>query len=283
MVNYVFDIDGTLTPSRQKMTKTMEVFFTEFVKDFNNNVYLVTGSNIEKTMEQVPMDILTRCREVYCESGSDVYHNPDGDEFLLGRNSNYEKHWDCPVELRNQLMNMLNDSNFPTTMRTGNHIEIRKSMVNFSVIGRNATVDERYVYTLWDKDKNERAEFAKSIEYIFPDLTANVAGEIGIDIHPKGRDKSQILPDIREWVDGKGPILFFGDKTEKGGNDYPLAKALMKLNSDKNELNQVFAVSHWKDTYDILNKIRSEEIDEMEDEPDVEWSQEWEDAGEVYE
>jgi len=157
-------------------------------------------------------------------------------------------------------------------------------MVNFSVIGRNATVDERYVYTLWDKDKNERAEFAKSIEDIFPDLTANVAGEIGIDIHPKGRDKSQILPDIREWVDGKEPILFFGDKTEKGGNDYPLAKALMS--SEENELHYVYAISHWKDTYDILNKICSEEIElkkQFETEPDVEWTQEWEDAGEVYE
>ena len=121
MTHFVFDIDNTLTPSREKMPSAMQKLFLEFAK--HNTVYLVTGSNIEKTMEQVPMDILMHCREVYCESGSDVYsYDSDGDGQLLGRESNYDKHWDCPVELRNALMNILNDSNFPTTMRTGNHI-----------------------------------------------------------------------------------------------------------------------------------------------------------------
>ena len=247
MTNYVFDIDGTLTPSRQKMTNNMKKLLLELMKD--NTVYLVTGSNIEKTMEQVPMDILTRCREIFCESGSDVYFSDGNYEGLIGRESNYEKHWDCPVELRNMLMNLLNDSKFPTTMRTGNHIEIRKSMVNFSIIGRNATPDERYVYTLWDKDKNERVEFAKIIEEYMPELTANVAGEIGIDIHPKGKDKSQVLPQIKQWVDGNEPIIFFGDKTEEGGNDYPLANVLDPENDT------VYQVDSWKDTYEILKKL----------------------------
>ena len=289
MTHFVFDIDGTLTPSREKMTSAMQKLFKDFARD--NTVYLVTGSNIEKTMEQVPMDILTKCREIFCESGSDVYYyDSNADDQLLGRESNYDKHWDCPVELRNALMNMLNDSNFPTTMRTGNHIEIRKSMVNFSIIGRNATPAERYVYTLWDKDKNERAEFAELIQDIFPDLTANVAGEIGIDIHPKGRDKSQILPEIKQWPDGNEPIVFFGDKTQKGGNDYPFAKAIQAMG--ENELNHVYHVSDWKRTYEILNDIwlkPSQFSDlyfdkkENQDEPDVDWSQEWEDAGEAYE
>ena len=244
MTNYVFDVDGTLTPSRQKMTKTMEEFFTEFVK--NNPVYLVTGSNIEKTMEQVPMDILERCRRVFCESGSDVYFHDSNYEGLLGSESNYERHWDCPVHLRNLLMTFLSESDFPKTMRTGNHIEIRKSMVNFSVIGRNATFYERYVYTLWDKERFERGNFASQIEQLFPELTATVAGEIGIDIHPKGRDKSQILPQIKQWPDGNEPIIFFGDKIEEGGNDYPLAYA---LDPEKDTVHHVYS---WQDTLRIL-------------------------------
>jgi phosphomannomutase len=204
-------------------------------------------------MEQVPMDILKGCREVYCESGSDVYfHDSDYAGLyagLIGSESNYDKHWDCPVELRNMLMTLLNGSDFPATMRTGNHIEIRKSMVNFSVIGRNATFYERCVYTLWDKDRDERGDYARQIEELFPELTANVAGEIGIDIHPKGRDKSQVLPQIKQWPDGNEPIIFFGDKTEKGGNDYPLANV---LDPEKDTVHQV---NSWQDTYEILKKL----------------------------
>ena len=48
---YIFDVDGTLTPSRQPMTKEFQKFFSEWVK--NNKFYLVTGSDIEKLQEQM--------------------------------------------------------------------------------------------------------------------------------------------------------------------------------------------------------------------------------------
>ena len=47
----------------------------------------------------------------------------------------------------------------------------------------------------------------------FPELEASVGGQISIDVHPKGANKSQILDDL------SGEIYFFGDKTEIGGNE----------------------------------------------------------------
>ena len=47
--------------------------------------------------------------------------------------------------------------------------------------------------------------------------------------------------------------------------------------------------SDWRDTYKTLINIWSYQVEEIQDseesddEPDVDWSQEWEDAGEVYE
>ena len=58
----------------------------------------------------------------------------------------------------------------------------------------------------------------------FPDITATVGGETGIDIYNKGADKSQILDDFNN--DDK--IYFFGDKVSPGGNDWPLAVKLDK-------------------------------------------------------
>ena len=71
MIKYVFDVDGTLTPSRGKMDKEFQKFFLNFCND--NDVYLVTGSDYAKTVEQVGNDIVMAVKKVYNCSGSDVY------------------------------------------------------------------------------------------------------------------------------------------------------------------------------------------------------------------
>ena len=40
---FIFDVDGTLTPSRREIDMDFAVFFTEFCAE--NKVYLVTGSD----------------------------------------------------------------------------------------------------------------------------------------------------------------------------------------------------------------------------------------------
>ena len=49
---FIFDIDGTLTPSRQKMSMEFQQFFRDWSD--KNDYFLVTGSDIEKTKEQIP-------------------------------------------------------------------------------------------------------------------------------------------------------------------------------------------------------------------------------------
>jgi len=44
--HYIFDVDGTLTPSRQKMDEDFSRFFLHFCT--MNSVYLVTGSDREE-------------------------------------------------------------------------------------------------------------------------------------------------------------------------------------------------------------------------------------------
>jgi phosphomannomutase len=49
---FIFDMDGTLTPSRRSMTENFEIFFSDWAE--RNLFYLVSGSNLEKIKEQVP-------------------------------------------------------------------------------------------------------------------------------------------------------------------------------------------------------------------------------------
>ena len=61
-MNYIFDVDGTLTPSRGKISSDFEKFFLDFTQ--KHNVYLVTGSDYEKT------DMTIGSQELACSAGS---------------------------------------------------------------------------------------------------------------------------------------------------------------------------------------------------------------------
>lgn len=231
MTKFVFDVDGTLTPSRQTIDPTFAEFFCQFIKD--NKVWLVTGSDYAKTVEQLGKDITDNVVTVYNCSGNDVY--------FKGKRVN-SKPFDAPKELYDLMHGWLNTSAFP--LRTGNHIEERPGTINFSIVGRNATLGERKLYIKHDLECRERESIAFQINMEFPNITATVGGETGIDIYRKGGDKSQILEDFdAPYKD----IYFFGDKCEQGGNDYPLAN---KLNQK-----QVYNVTGWKNTFDILKGL----------------------------
>ena len=89
-------------------------------------------------------------------------------------------------------------------------------------------------------ENRERESIAYQINLEFPDITATVGGETGIDIYRKGGDKSQILEDFNK--DDK--IFFFGDKMEPGGNDWPLAAKL--------DEKRCYNVKGWRDTWERL-------------------------------
>ena len=230
MNKFIFDVDGTLTPSRGLINKEFEQFFENFC--LANDVYLVTGSDKPKTVEQVGEKIYNRCKRVYQCSGSDVW---EGDNSIL------KSIWTLPDLARTFLISCEYES--PFSIRTGNHIEERSGMVNFSVVGRNASLYERKQYADFDKQNKERIKIASAFNMMFSDLQATVGGETGIDIAPKGSDKSQILLDFTE----DDTIHFFGDAMFEGGNDYSLKKALWKRgNSSTHQVND------WENTWELL-------------------------------
>jgi len=217
----LFDVDGTLTPSRGTMDTEFKRFFMQLP-----NFSLVTGSDVDKTIEQVGQDVFEKADYCFNCSGNDVYQK--GKQI-------YTSDWEPSAELIQFLKQCLESS--PYTQRYGNHIEIRTGMVNFSIVGRNAVGDQRTQYHEWDNMAKERKDISRSLKFKFPKLTAEVGGETGIDIYPLGNDKSQA---IKYFPDA--PIHFFGDRCEPGGNDHSIAT----------KLDNVSHVRGWQDTWKIL-------------------------------
>lgn len=227
MNSYVFDVDGTLTPSRGRIDEGFRIWLTEWIK--RNKVYLVTGSDYPKTAEQLGNEI--------CETVQMCF-NCAGNSRWQGGKEVYTDTSKLDDDAYNWLEQRLYISKFP--LRTGNHIEERTGLTNFSVVGRNCTLGERKLYVAWDSERRERENIAHAFNRKFKKYTASVAGETGLDIYIKGKDKSQVYDLIEK------PVIFFGDKTMPGGNDFPLADRC------NGEDDLVYPVSNWEDTANIL-------------------------------
>jgi len=232
MINYLFDIDGTLTPSRLPIDKNFELFFIKWMK--NKNVYLVTGSDKEKTVEQVGEDIWKSATRVYQSCGNQVWENGK----MIKENP-----FSLNPEMEKKLLFFLKNSNWKEHF--GNHFEQRVGLVNFSIIGRNCPQNKREEYHQWDNTHLERLKICDAIMKDFPQIEASVGGQISIDIYKTGKNKSQVLDDI------EGEVYFFGDKMDKGGNDYPIALRLKNENWNY----KLFKVDQPTDTWKILQKI----------------------------
>jgi len=245
---YMFDVDGTLTPSRRKMTEEFQKFFKEW--SGKNRFYLVTGSDLPKLQEQVPDDILELSAGIFTCCGNQFWREGSTKQWPIDWKLQYENKFKPPQNLLTYLGEELRMSDYHH--RAGNHIEDRGSLLNFSVVGRNCSVMERENYFKWDSENGERERISKHIREQWPDIDAVIGGQISIDIYPKGNDKSQIYKHIDSLEDMYCPdeYIFIGDKIESGGNDYPLAKMMDKIKHAR-----YFQTDNPEQTVEILKSL----------------------------
>lgn len=216
MTIYVFDMDGTLTPPRLPMTAEFAIQFYEWQKTHKS--FIATGSDYKKVEEQLPPSVINAFTGIYSAMGN-----------LLSAQGKtiYQKEFIPEPALLEKLESYRANTKYPCPLYP-NYIEVRIGMVNFSVLGRNCPYSERERYATWDKTEHEREKIAAQLRADFPHLDIAVGGSISMDITPKGLGKGQIAEHLRQtYPDEK--IIFFGDKTFAGGNDFELAQALRAL------------------------------------------------------
>jgi len=242
---FIFDVDGTLTPSRLPMTKEFQEFFKQWIK--KNKFYLVTGSDLPKLQEQMCyFDI--EAERIFTCCGNQMW-KPDPSIVNISAELIYENKFELPEHLEMFLKIVLNKSPYPH--RYGNHIENRGSMVNFSIVGRDCTQEQREEFFEWDNENEERKKITNIIKQKAKGIDAVIGGQISIDIYPEGNDKSQILKHIQDLEPDLEEIIFIGDRIEEGGNDYPLAQI---LNTKDRPYGYAYQTNGWKHTQEILEK-----------------------------
>ncbi|KAI9464604.1 eukaryotic phosphomannomutase [Lactarius psammicola] len=214
----LFDVDGTLTPARQAVSPEM----LQLLKELRKKIVIgfVGGSDLVKISEQLSVsgnNAIDDFDFAFAENGLTAYRlgKPlESQSFIkfVGE-ERYKK-------LVNFILHYVADLDIP--IKRGTFVEFRNGMINVSPIGRNATIQERHEFEAYDKVHKVRAAFVKVLQERFADygLTFSIGGQISFDVFPDGWDKTYALRHVEK--EGFEEILFFGDKTFKGGNDYEI-------------------------------------------------------------
>uniref|UniRef100_A0A8C8R7X1 Phosphomannomutase n=1 Tax=Pelusios castaneus TaxID=367368 RepID=A0A8C8R7X1_9SAUR len=211
----LFDVDGTLTAPRQKITAEMAEFLQKLRK--KARVGVVGGSDFEKIQEQLGDDVVEKFDYVFPENGLVSYK--DG-KFLCKQSIQRHLGEDLLQELINYCLSYIAKIKLPK--KRGTFIEFRNGMLNVSPIGRSCSQEERIEFNELDKREHIREKFVADLqrEFAGKGLTFSIGGQISFDVFPDGWDKRYCLGVAGN--DGYKTIYFFGDKTMPGGNDYEI-------------------------------------------------------------
>ena len=231
MHNYLFDIDGTVTPSRTKIDTQFGNWMEHFAT--HNACYWVTGSPRYMTERQLGSIYQLAVRSYQC-SGTDVWEQ--------GTNIR-RSDWELPKLASQFLRQVFNEETFSQKCNEDACIHERPGMINYSIIGPCDDDSQRKSFIEWEVSAGSRSRTAEAFNIFFPDLQATLGGETGIDIGPVGSNKSQVLADF-----DVEDVWFFGDKTYEGGNDFEIAEAVRAGGG------KVSAVSGWEETWAILKQ-----------------------------
>jgi len=218
----IFDLDGTLTPSKSAMDAEMANLLVKLME--TKKIAVISGGGypqfITQFLHSLPMS-------------SDKYANllllpTSGTRMYIWKGSWVEQYAEhlSPKE-KDKIMGALNSAlaqvGYVVPNKTyGQIIEDRGSQITFSALGQNAPLD---VKETWDPDRVKRQKISKILNEKIPEFDVRVGGTTSIDITRRGVNKSYGIRKLEQTTGiSLDQMVFVGDALFPGGNDYP-AKA----------------------------------------------------------
>jgi phosphomannomutase len=217
----VFDLDGTLAPSKSAIDEGMARLLDQLLKVVK--VAVISGGGWPQFQKQVLAHL----------AGGDSLKNLSllptcGTKFFQ-----YGESWKqlysedfTPTE-RTTILAALTDAvdqagNKPAKV-WGEVIEDRGSQITFSALGQQAPLEEK---SKWDPDFKKRRAILAILTPSLPGFSVHMGGSTSIDITKPGIDKGYGIQKLRDTLGiSVAEMLFVGDALFPGGNDYPAMQA----------------------------------------------------------
>lgn len=258
----LFDMDGTLTPARNKISSEMQNVLCE-LSAAGHAVCIVSGSPMNYIQEQLKTReneysdtlVIMPCNgtQVFTLSNSsseyELLYGLTMKDFLEQNSSLTDPYKDLVTNILELQLYAMRKYKFSPT---GNFVSDRGSMLNWSMIGRDASHEVRDTFTIEETTRPIRKHLCECLRVRLDDsglhgIDLTLGGSTSIDIFPKGWDKTYALnhlsSDTEAW--------FWGDKCHPLGNDHELWKVLQPASRS-------FEVSSPADTLTSIKALQAE-------------------------
>ncbi len=208
-----FDLDGTLTESKQPIDNKTARFLTSLANDYE--IAIITGGTMSQIQAQVldrlpdwvqdKMHLMPCSGAEYFRFGETLYRN-----FIAKK----EKAVMIPI-----ITGLLKQMGYWIENPAGDIIEDRGSQITISALGQKATLKDKED---WDTFGTKRREIRDAVKLMFPEYSVRVGGLTSVDISIANIDKEYAIKELLEWNQFEtSEVLYIGDKFRPGENDYP--------------------------------------------------------------
>lgn len=218
-----FDLDDTLAVTKSEISDRMSLLLGKLLEKYD--VCVITGGRFEQIEKQVvkrlevPEHLLGKLH-LMPTCGTRYYRYDELEhKWVMQYAEDLTK--DQKEKIINTLEKVAKEMGIWCEKPDGKIIEDRFSQITMSALGQNATPEAKYEWA--EKFKDIRPVYRDKVAELLPDLEVRIGGTTSTDITKPGIDKAYGMHKLINAIEiSKNDILFFGDKLEEGGNDFPV-------------------------------------------------------------
>jgi len=217
----VFDLDGTLAPSKSALGPDMAALLHNLLGIVK--VAVISGGNwpqFEKQLlSNLPEDKRLANLSVLPTCGTKFFQYSSNWKELYSE--------DFTAKEKEQIISSLDkafgEAGFKVERVWGEVIEDRGSQITLSALGQEAPLAEK---VKWDPDFAKRKKIKALLDPLIPGFSVRLGGATSIDVTKPGIDKAYGIRKLRDLLGiSLQEMIYVGDALFPGGNDYPAEQA----------------------------------------------------------
>jgi len=217
----VFDLDGTLAPSKSSLDAEMASLLHDLLSV--SKVAVISGGawlQFERqVLSHLPQDERLAKLSILPTCGTQFFQYSGQWKRLYAE--------DFTADEKEKIVGSLNKAvgtaGFPVEKTWGETIEDRGSQITYSALGQQAPLEEK---TKWDSDFAKRKMIKVVLDTLIPEYSVRLGGATSIDVTKPGIDKAYGIKKLQDILGiSLKEMIYVGDALFVGGNDYPAEQA----------------------------------------------------------